>query len=141
LLLSDKNSLFTNYTIKSLFECHYALYLNLHYLLLNKVTLKQRLKIKSSIIDANNHLNVVSSFNSWHKELSPGFCLVDIFQNHFSFNSVDQKVNEVNTPTSKNLIKPLKILYKIPRLLLLYQMLTLKITLLHQSLIFTIVIL
>ena len=74
----------SNYTIKSLLECHLTLNSILHYLLLDKITLKQRLKIKSSIVDANNHLNsILPSFNCLHKELSSGFCLVDTFQNNF----------------------------------------------------------
>ena len=52
--------------------------------LLDKVILKQRLKIKSSIVDVNNCLNsILPAFNSLHKELSSGFYLVDIFQNCF----------------------------------------------------------
>jgi len=43
-------------------------------------------------MDTKNHLNkVFSSFDSLNKELSLGFCLVDIFSNFFSFLSVNQK--------------------------------------------------
>jgi len=69
-----------NHTIKSLLECYFNLDPMPHYLLLNKVTLKQRLKIKSSIVNTNNHLNdILLFFDSLYKELSPGFCLVDTF--------------------------------------------------------------
>jgi len=63
-----------------------------HCLSLDNVTLKQGLKIKSSIVDANNRL--IGIFNSLHKELSSSFRFVDTFQNHFSFNSVDWKIDE-----------------------------------------------
>jgi len=46
------------------------------------LTDKQYLKIKSLIMDTNNHLN---------KEFTSGFCLIDIFSNHFSFTSVSHK--------------------------------------------------
>ena len=83
-------SLSSNHATKPLFKYYLTSNSILHYFLLDKVTLKQRLKIKSSIVDTNNHLNgILPSFNSLHKELSSGFCLVDTFQNHFSFNSVD----------------------------------------------------
>jgi len=53
---------------------------------------KQCLKIKNLIIDTNNYLNeVVPSFDSLNKELSPGFHLVDTSHNHLSFLSVNQK--------------------------------------------------
>jgi len=50
------------------------------------ITTKQWLKIKSSIVNTNNWLNEkFPSFNSLNKEISPGFCLVDIFSDCFSF--------------------------------------------------------
>ena len=69
-----------------------------HYLLISNFTDKQQLKIKSSIVDANNHLNEVHpSFNRLHKELSPGFYLVDNFPNCFSFHIVNWKnVKNIN---------------------------------------------
>ena len=87
-------SLCNNHVIKSFFE-HYLMSDSIpHCLLLDNVTLKQRLKIKSSIIDINNHLiGIFPSFNLLHKELSSGFHLVDNFQNCFSFNTVDWKIN------------------------------------------------
>ena len=74
-------SLSSNHTIKSLFEHYHILDSNSYHLLLDKVTLKQRLKIKNFIVDVNNCLNsILSSFNSLYKKLSPGFYLVDIFR-------------------------------------------------------------
>ena len=109
--------------------------------LLDKVILKQRLKIKSSIVDVNNCLNgILPAFNSLHKALSSGFYLVDIFQNCFSLTLQIKKSMISSALTLKNSIKSLKAFYKIPKLLSLYQMLVLKIMLLHQSLILIVVI-
>ena len=58
---------------------------------------KQQLKIKSSIVDTNNHLNrFFPSFDSLYKELSSGFKLVDNFPNHFSFNCKDKESKEAH---------------------------------------------
>ena len=87
-------SLSSNHVIKSLLEHHNSTDLILHCLSLEKLASKQRLKVKSSIIDVNNYLNgILPSFNSLHKEFSSGFWLVDIFSNCFSFNTVDHKSN------------------------------------------------
>lgn len=57
--------------------------------------LKQWLKVKSSIVDTNNYLNrVFPSFNSFHKELSSGFKLVDNFSDYFYFHIVNYKDKE-----------------------------------------------
>jgi len=78
-------SLSSSHTIKSLLEHYHISDSNSHHLLLDKVTLKQRLKIKSFIVDVNNCLNgILPSFNSLYKKLSPSFCLVDIFQDYLT---------------------------------------------------------
>jgi len=47
-------------------------------------------------VNTNNCLNEkFPSFNSLNKEISPGFCLVDTFSDHFSFLSVNQKDSEL----------------------------------------------
>jgi len=56
------------------------------------LTLKQHLRIKSSIMNTNNCLNgVFSFFDSLNKEISPDSYLVDIFSDWFSFISVNCK--------------------------------------------------
>ena len=56
------------------------------------LTTKQHLKIKSPIVDINNHLNeVFLAFDSLNKEFSPSFHLVDNFSHCFSFHSVNWK--------------------------------------------------
>lgn len=53
---------------------------------------KQHLKIKSPIMNTNNHFNkVFSSFDSLNKELFPDFHLVNTFSDCFSFLSVNWK--------------------------------------------------
>jgi len=59
------------------------------------LTSKQCSKIKSLIMDINNHLNeVYPSSDSLNKDISPGFRLIIIFSNHFSFISVNWKNSE-----------------------------------------------
>ena len=64
---------------------------------LEKIMTKQQLKIKSSIVNTNNHLNrFFPFFDSLYKELSSGFKLVDNFPNHFSFNCKDKESKEAH---------------------------------------------
>jgi len=78
--------------INSFLDKHYSKKVVPHYMTITYLVSKQHLKIKSSIIDTNNHLNkVFPFFDSLNKKLSPGFHLVDIFSNSFSFLSVNQK--------------------------------------------------
>ena len=49
------------------------------------------MKIKSPVVDSNNCLNKISSFDSLNIELSLGFHLVNTFSNCFSFHLVNQK--------------------------------------------------
>jgi len=50
------------------------------------------------MVDTSNHLNkVFPLFNKLYKELSPGFHLVDIFSNHFSFHTVNYKDTDDKT--------------------------------------------
>ena len=70
---------------------------------------KQHMKIKSSIIDINNYLNgIFLAFDSLNQELSPGFCLIDTFPNHFSFYLANCK----NTDTKITHQNKLKNIYK-----------------------------
>jgi len=85
-------SLLSNHMINSLFESRHVKNSLLHCLPLEKLTPKQQLKFKSSIIDANNYLNgIFSSFDPFHKELSSNFRPVDNFPDLFSFQIVNYK--------------------------------------------------
>ena len=64
----------SNHMIKSLLEYHHSSNLTLHHLSLKKLISKQRLKVKSSIVNANNYLNrILPLFNSLHKQFPSGF--------------------------------------------------------------------
>ena len=88
----NTTSLLSNHMINSLFENRHVKNSLLHCLSLKKLTPKQQLKVKSSIIDTNNYLNgIFFSFDPFHKELSSSFRLVDNFSDHFSFHIVNYK--------------------------------------------------
>ena len=72
--------LLSNHMVKALLDHYHSNASHLYYFSLEKLSSKQRLKVKNSIVDINNHLNrILPSFNPLHKELMPGFQLVDIF--------------------------------------------------------------
>jgi len=108
-------SLLSNYIINSLFENKHAKSSLLHCLLLEKLMPKQQLKIKSSVINANNHLNrIFLSFDPFYKELSSGFRLVDNFPDCFSFYIVNYKDKESKEAYFQKFKKILKISYQTP---------------------------
>jgi len=85
-------SLLSNHVINSLFKKEYTKNSLPYCLSLGKLILKQWLKVKSSVVDTNNCLNrIFPSFDSFHKELSSGFRLVDNFSDYFSFHIVNYK--------------------------------------------------
>jgi len=82
--------LLPNHAIKSLFERRHTISSHLYWLLLENIISNQYIKINSSIIDTNNHLNrIFPSFDSWNSEFSPGSRLIDIFSSYFSFHKAD----------------------------------------------------
>ena len=88
-------SLPKQHAINSLLNYHHSKEAKLHWLTIDNFTEKQRLKIKSSVVDTNNYLNEIHpSFNRLHRELSPGLCLCDNLSNCFSFYKVDKKKHE-----------------------------------------------
>ena len=80
--------------INSLLNGHYSKEAKLYWLAIDNFTEKQRLKIKSSVVDTNNLNEIYSFFNKLHRELSPSFYLCDNFSNYFSFHKVDKKKPE-----------------------------------------------
>jgi len=88
-------TLLFNHAIKSLFESRYTINSHPHYLSLENMTSKQWLKIKSSIVNTNNHLNgIFLLFDSLDSKFSPDFRLIDIFSSHFSFHQANCKDKE-----------------------------------------------
>jgi len=89
-------SLPTNHALNSLLENQHSKKMKPHQLSLENLTSKQQQKLKSSIVNFNNHLNsLFPSFNNLHKELSSGFQLVDNFSDCFSFYTVNCKEKEI----------------------------------------------
>jgi len=82
----------SNHIIKSLLESRYMNDNKVHWLLLERLTLRQQLNIKGSIVDMNNRINkVFSSFDLFNSKFSPRDRLIDIFPNCFSFHSTNRK--------------------------------------------------
>ena len=75
-----------------------------HYLFLKNVTSKQQLKIKSSVVDANNYINrIFPSFDSLNNKFSPRFRLIDNFSNHVFFHQANHKDKESKATYIHNL--------------------------------------
>jgi len=71
-------SLPKQYAINSLLDNYYSKNAEPYHLSIDNLMDKQCLKVKSSIVDTNNHLNeVYPSFNRLYKKLSPEFHSVD----------------------------------------------------------------
>ena len=86
------SSLPSNHVTNTLLQNRHAKNSSLHHLFLENMTTKQQLKIKSSIVDANNHLNeIFPSFDSLNHEFFPGFRLIDNFPSYFSFHQANYK--------------------------------------------------
>jgi len=86
------------HAINILINKHHSKIAILYYMAMSHLIIKQHSKIKSFIMDINNHLNkVLPSFNSLNKELSSKFHLVDTFLEFFPFFSVNQKNSNILT--------------------------------------------
>ena len=84
-----------NHIIKSFLELKNLNSNNNHWLLLEKLTPRQQLNIKDSVVGINNRLNrIFPSFNPFSTEFSPGDRLINIFSSHFYFHSTNRKSNE-----------------------------------------------
>jgi len=87
-----------NHAIKSLLERRHAPNSQPHCLSLENMTSKQQQKIKSSIVDANNHLNrVFPFFDSLNRKFLPELRLIDIFSSYISFHQADHCSNKSKT--------------------------------------------
>ena len=89
------HSLPLNHIIKSLLESRHSSNRDHHQLSIEKLTPRQRLKIKCFITDANNRLNgIFNSFDPFNNKLSPGNRLINLFSSCFSFYFSDRKCTE-----------------------------------------------
>ena len=102
-------SLLPNHIIKSMLESIHSHTNNDYCLSLEKLTSKQQLKVKSSIVDTNNILNeIFHLFNPLSSKFSLENRLIDIFPSWFYFHLLDRK----NTESKKAYI------YKLNKLIL-----------------------
>jgi len=93
-----------NHIIKLLLERRHNQNSQEHHLTLGNMISKQQQKLKSSIIDMNNHLNgIFSSFDSLNDIFHPGHRLIDIFPSCFSV--ADYTSDESKTTHCKRLDK------------------------------------
>jgi len=85
-------SLLPNHIINSILEVRHSFNKEHHLLSMENITTKQKLKIKESIIDANNRLNgIFKSFDLFNREFSPINRLVDLFSSYISFLCLDRR--------------------------------------------------
>ena len=64
---------------------------SIHFLSLEKLTSKQLLNVKGSIVDVKNRLNgVFPSFIPFNREFSPGNRLINIYSGYFSVHFIDK---------------------------------------------------
>ena len=92
-----------------LLNIHYFKQANPYCMATNYLTLKQYLKIKSSLVNTNNHLNqVLLAFNCLNRELSPEFCLINNFPDYFAFYIIDCKDAEARTAYHNKLMNIFK---------------------------------
>ena len=93
-----------NHIIKLLLERRHNQNSQEYCLALGNMMFKQQQKLKSSIIDINNHLNgIFSSFDSLNDIFHPGHRLIDNFSSYFSV--ADHTSNESKTTHCKRLDK------------------------------------
>ena len=81
-----------NHIIKSFLDTRHSNNDNNYCLLLKKLTSKQQLNIKGSIVDINSRLNrIFLLFDSFSSEFSPRNRLINTFPSYFSFYSMNRK--------------------------------------------------
>ena len=89
-----------NYVIKSLLERRHTSNSQPYHLSLENITFKQQKKIKSFIINTNNHLNgVFLSFDSLNSKFLPELRLINIFLVIYLFTKLIATLMRVKQPT------------------------------------------
>jgi len=80
------SSLPSNHIISSISSSDRSHIPNHHNISINYLTPKQRLHLKSTLIDVDNkHSKLIPSFSFFNEEFKPGNCLIDTFSDRFSF--------------------------------------------------------
>ena len=89
------HSLPSDYILRSLLETNLSSNTTSHQLSLNNLTPKQWFKIKGLVINIDNRFNeVFSSFDLFNKKFPPGYCLINVFSNHFFFHTLSKQSNK-----------------------------------------------
>ena len=84
-----------DYILRSLLETNLSSNTTSHQLSLNNLTPKQWFKIKGPVINIDNRFNeVFSSFDLFNKKFPPGYCLINVFSNHFFFHTLSKQSNK-----------------------------------------------
>ena len=84
-----------DYILRSLLETNLSSNTTSHQLSLNNLTPKQWFKIKGLVINIDNRFNeVFSSFDLFNKKFPPGYCLINVFSNHFFFHTLSKQSNK-----------------------------------------------
>jgi len=77
-----------NHAVNSLFNSQHTKNITLHKFLLKNLIKKQKEKLKSPIVDTNDHLSeILDSFTPFHFIFSPGLRLVNHFLKNITFHS------------------------------------------------------
>ena len=89
------SSLFSNHIISSILNSNGLYDYNHHSISIDHLTSKQRLCLKSTLIDVNNRCNeLFPSFLFFNDEFKPGNYLIDLFSDCFSFHSHSSNTNK-----------------------------------------------
>ena len=97
-------SLLSNHIISSILTLDRSNIPNCHNISINLLTPKQRLYMKSTLINTDNkHNELTPSFSVFNEEFRLGNCLIDPFSNRFSFHlcslNIKKHMEELNDTT------------------------------------------
>ena len=88
-------NLLSNHIISSILSSNSSNMPNYHNLLIDLLTPKQRLHMKSALIDMDNKYNkLIPFFSFFNEEFRPGNCLIDSFSDRFSFHLYFSNINK-----------------------------------------------
>ena len=105
-----ESSLLSNHIINNILSSNRSQEWNCHNTSINHLTAKQRLHLKSPLIDVDNkHNKFYPSFSFFNEEFKPGNRFIDLFSDNFSFHPYSsntkkhiKKLNDITLKTSSN---------------------------------------
>ena len=90
-----ESTLLSNHIISSILSSNSSNMPNYHNTLIDLLTPKQRLHMKSALIDMDNKYNkLIPFFSFFNEEFRLGNCLIDSFSNRFSFHLYFSNINK-----------------------------------------------